>query len=54
MGDLLRGIASGAVQVPEYSRIINPPTLFAYYSTLPSWCRNHSLVTNALFALEFH
>lgn len=54
MGDLLKGIASGAVKVPEYSKIINPPTLFAYYSTLPAWCRNHSLVTNALFALEFH
>jgi hypothetical protein len=54
MGDLLKGIVSGAVKVPEYSRIINPPTLLAYYSTLPAWCRNHSLVTNALFALEYH
>jgi hypothetical protein len=54
MSDLYKGIASGAVKVPQFQKTINPATLLAYYSTLPSWCRNHSLVTNAFFALEYH
>ena len=33
---------------------INPPSLFAYYSTLPAWCRNHPLVRNVLMAFEYH
>lgn len=33
---------------------INPPSLFAYYSTMPAWCRDHPLVRNVLMAFEYH
>ena len=30
------------------------PSLWAYYSTLPAWCREHSVVRSVLFAFEYH
>jgi hypothetical protein len=54
MGDFLRGINNGTVRVQDWEKQVNPPSLFAYHSTLPHWCRNNTLITNVLFALEFH
>lgn len=54
MGDYLKGLVNGTVRVPEWTVITNPPSLFAYHSTLPHWARNNTLITNVLFAMEFH
>jgi hypothetical protein len=54
MGDYLKGISNGTVRVPTWTEDINPPSLFAYHSTLPNWARNNVLITNVLFAMEFH
>lgn len=39
---------------PKFTETINPPTLLAYYLTLPKWVREHSLITNCFYALEYH
>lgn len=44
----------GAVVVPQYTRIVNPPTLLSYYMTMPKWAREHSLVTHVFYAMEYH
>lgn len=54
MNDQFKGVANGTVRVTEWTKITNPPSLFAYHSTMPQWCRNHSFITNVLFAMEFH
>lgn len=33
---------------------INPPSLWAYYLTLPKWARDHPTVRNVLMAFEYH
>lgn len=45
---------TGLVKPPLYSKIINPPTLLTYFLTLPQWARNHSVVTNVFYAMEYH
>ena len=54
MDDHLEDVASGNLQVPNFMKLINPPSLWAYYSTLPQWCRDHSVVRNILYAFEYH
>lgn len=41
------------LEIAEQERMPNP-SLWAYYSTLPAWCRNHSIVRSILFAFEYH
>lgn len=42
------------MQLPNYHEIINPPSLWAYYLTLPEWCRDSSLIRNILYSFEYH
>ena len=54
MNEFFKGINAGTYRIPDYINNVNPPSLFAYHSTLPSMFRNHSMVTNMLYAMEFH
>lgn len=53
-GDLIKNMNTGQIIVPQFHSIINPPSLLAYYLTLPAWCRNNSLVQNTFYAMEYH
>ena len=54
MVNALDGMANGTLKVPDYMNTINPPSLWAYYETLPKWCRDHPLIRNVLMAFEYH
>jgi hypothetical protein len=54
MWDIIAKMQDGRVKVPDYIKDINPPTLWTYYSTLPSWARNDPIVRNVMMACEFH
>jgi len=51
--NFFKGINNGTLKVPNFMEEINPPSLFAYYNTLPQWCRDHPIVRNTLMAFEF-
>lgn len=34
-----KGLQQGLIQIPNYTQDINPPSLWAYYHTLPTWAR---------------
>lgn len=40
--------------MPDLQKMINPPTLWAYYLTLPQWARDNPGVRNVLMAYEYH
>lgn len=44
----------GLIKVPDYLKLVNPPTLWAYYETLPSWARKDPVVRNTMMAMEYH
>jgi hypothetical protein len=52
--DTVIRIQSGHIKIPDYAREYNPPSLLAYYETLPSWARNHPIIKNAFVAYEHH
>jgi len=54
MRDVMTGMAAGHIRVPKYTEIVNPPSLLAYYQTLPAFCRDSPLVRNVLYAFEYH
>jgi hypothetical protein len=54
MGAMLQGFADGSLVIPKYQKLINPPSLWAYYLTLPRWARDHPGVRNVLMAYEYH
>lgn len=54
MDEHLENVESGYLPVPDYTKIINPPSLWAYYLTLPQWARDHSVIRNILYAFEYH
>ncbi len=54
MNEMFKGINAGTLRVPQFTQTINPPTLLAYYSTLPAWARHNPLVTNVFYAMEYH
>ena len=54
LNDHLTNVAKGLISVPDIHKTINPPTLWAYYSTLPKWCRYHPAVRHVLFAFEYN
>lgn len=54
MSNILRGVQNGSIKVPDYVNDINPPSLLAYYSTLPSWARKDPIVRNVFMAMEYH
>lgn len=49
-----KGIRNGTLKVPDFMETINPPSLWAYYETLPQWARDHPAVRNVLMAFEYH
>jgi hypothetical protein len=54
MVNYLKGLRQGTIRVPDFMNTINPPSLFAYYETLPQWARDHPAVRNVLMAFEYH
>jgi hypothetical protein len=54
MLNFFKGMRQGTLRIPDFVKTINPPSLFAYYETLPKWARDHSAVRNVLMAFEYH
>ncbi len=54
MLNFFKGLRQGTLRVPDFMNTINPPSLFAYYETLPKWARDHPAVRNVLMAFEYH
>jgi hypothetical protein len=52
IGNLHKKIANGQVQVPDYMKTSFPPTLFAYFNTLPSFSRDHPAIRSIFMGLE--
>lgn len=46
-------ICSGMIKVPNYTKLVNIPTLWSYYETLPRWARNDPIVRNVMMAMEY-
>ena len=44
----------GLIPIPDYISQINPPSLWAYYSTLPKFAREDPVVRNVVMAMEYH
>jgi hypothetical protein len=42
------------LRVPDFMNTINPPSLWAYYETLPKWARDHPAIRNVMIAFEYH
>ncbi|CDW89254.1 UNKNOWN [Stylonychia lemnae] len=53
LGKTFQGLADGTLFVPNYQQLINPPSLWAYYQTLPRWARDHPGVRNVMMAYEY-
>lgn len=47
-------IKLGKVKIPNFVEDINPPSLWTYYYTLPSWVRNEPIIKNVMIAYEYH
>jgi hypothetical protein len=45
---------NGTVKVPDFMNTIRPPTLWAYFETLPKWIRDHPVIRNVFMAFEYH
>jgi hypothetical protein len=45
---------NGTLRCPDFMKQINPPSLWAYYLTLPKWARDHPAVRNVMMAFEYH
>ena len=54
MFDIMHGMHNGTLIVPDYINLVNPPTLWTYYSTLPKWAREDPVVRNVMMACEYH
>ncbi len=54
MCNFFKGIRQGTLRVPDFVNTINPPSLFAYYETLPQWARDHPAICNVVMAFEYH
>ena len=54
MLNFFKGIRQGTLRVPDFMNTINPPSLWAYFETLPKWARDHPAVRNVLMAFEYH
>jgi hypothetical protein len=50
----LQQLAAGQLMVPDYLNLVNPPTLWSYFSTLPSWARKDPHIRNVMMAMEYH
>ena len=54
MVNFFKQMSNGTLKCPNFMNEVNPPSLWAYYSTLPSWARNHPAVRNVMMAFEYH
>lgn len=54
MNNFFNGVRQGTLRVPDFMNTVNPPSLFAYYETLPKWARDHPAVRNVVMAFEYH
>lgn len=54
VSQFFRGLSQGTLRIPDFVNTINPPSLWAYYETLPKWARDHSLIRNVMIAFEYH
>tara|TARA_B110000305_G_C19307294_1_gene572226 strand:+ start:153 stop:443 length:291 start_codon:yes stop_codon:yes gene_type:complete len=54
LSQALDNIQSGAVIIPDYVKDHNPPSLWTYYSTLPSWAQNDPHIKRVMMGLEYH
>ena len=54
MEKFFRNVEAGHALLPRQCQEEYPPSLWAYYSTLPAWCRDHPIIRNILFAFEYH
>lgn len=52
--DFFKGLANGTLFIPNFMQKTNSPSLWAYYLTLPTWCRNHPVIFNIVHAFEYH
>lgn len=53
MKQLLVNMANGTAVVPDFLKEANPPSLWAYYYTLPKWARDDPMVRNVVMAMEY-
>ena len=51
--DLVHKIQNGLIQVPNFIKLVNPPSLWTYYYTLPKWARDDPIVKNVMMAMEY-
>ena len=49
-----KGLQNGTLFIPQFMKNTNPPSLWAYYLTLPTWCRNNPVIYNCMHAFEYH
>jgi hypothetical protein len=54
MVNFFKGLRDGTLKVPDFMNTVNPPSLWAYYETMPKWARDHPAVRNVLMAFEYH
>ena len=54
MSEVIMGLNSGKLRQPDFFNNINPPSLWAYFSTLPTWARNHPYIRNVFMGMEYH
>ena len=52
MGKSLTNLVEGLVEVPDGDT--ERPSLWAYYYTLPVWCRDNHIIRNMLIAFEYN
>jgi hypothetical protein len=51
--EFFKGLGNGTLYVYPTMLKTNPPSLWAYYLTLPAWCRNHPVIYNIVHAFEY-
>lgn len=50
----IKGVKHGTYKIPDFVNNVNPPSLWAYYLTMPQWARDHPAVRNVMMAYEYH
>lgn len=46
-------LLNGHIEVPNFVKDVNPPSLWAYYYTLPRWARDDPVIRNVVMAMEY-
>lgn len=54
LADFFRGLSNGSLHIPNWMAQTNPASVWAYYLTLPTWCRDHPVIYNMVHAFEYH